>query len=375
MLAYHTAHGKARTHSANKTGAEVWNAWRKKLESCSSEEAEWLEILQPDLRSLDLHDVILTGIVLKHARLDSVDFFQARLDRADLSFAGLRFAKLRLASLRGANLTGVDLSGADLAGADLRDADLSDAYLIGTNFCGTDLVRTKFDRAEISGATFAAVDLSQTTGLERIDHAGPSSIGIDTIYRSQGRIPKIFLRGAGVPEIFIDNARSLIHTGAKFYSCFISYSSRDDEFAKGLHTDLQTAGVRCWFAPHDVQSGRKLHDQIDEAIGAHEKLLLILSRHSMVSDWVKTEISKARKREAREGAQVLFPITLVPFEAIRDWECFDSDTGKDSAREIREYFIPDFSNWKDHDSYQRAFERLLTDLRAASNGTTTALSG
>ena len=34
---------------------------------------------------------------------------------------------------------------------------------------------------------------------------------------------------------------------------------------------------------------------------------------------------------------------------------FDADTGKDSAREIREYFIPDFSNWKDHDSYQRAF--------------------
>jgi len=28
--------------------------------------------------------------------------------------------------------------------------------------------------------------------------------------------------------------------------------------------------------------------------------------------------------------------------------CFDADTGKDSAREIREYFIPDFSNWKNH---------------------------
>lgn len=43
-----------------------------------------------------------------------------------------------------------------------------------------------------------------------------------------------------------------------------------------------------------------------------------------------------------------------------------ADTGKDSTREIREYFIPDFSNWKDHDSYESAFERLLKDLRAAS---------
>src|SRR4051794_24348945 len=49
------------------------------------------------------------------------------------------------------------------------------------------------------------------------------------------------------------------------------------------------------------------------------------------------------------------------FEALRDWECFDADTDKDSARNIREYFIPDFSNWKDQDSYKAAFERLLRD--------------
>ena len=62
--------------------------------------------------------------------------------------------------------------------------------------------------------------------------------------------------------------------------------------------------------------------------------------------------------------QVLFPIAIVPFEKIRTWKCFDADVGKDSAREIREYFIPDFSNWKDHDSYQKAFGRLLRDLNA-----------
>jgi len=29
-----------------------------------------------------------------------------------------------------------------------------------------------------------------------------------------------------------------------------------------------------------------------------------------------------------------------------------------------EYHIPDFSNWKDHDSYQQAFQRLVKDLKA-----------
>jgi hypothetical protein len=90
----------------------------------------------------------------------------------------------------------------------------------------------------------------------------------------------------------------------------------------------------------------------------------------MASEWVQSEIAKARKREVREKRRVLFPVRLVDFESLHDWECFDADTGKDSAREIREYFIPDFSRWKDHDSYQRAFDRLVQDLKtgAAKSG-------
>jgi hypothetical protein len=28
-------------------------------------------------------------------------------------------------------------------------------------------------------------------------------------------------------------------------------------------------GVRCWFAPHDIQGGKTIHEQIDEAIRLH----------------------------------------------------------------------------------------------------------
>jgi hypothetical protein len=62
--------------------------------------------------------------------------------------------------------------------------------------------------------------------------------------------------------------------------------------------------------------------------------------------------------------QVLFPIALVPYSRIKTWKLFDAETGIDSAREIREYFIPDFSNWKDHGSYAKAFDRLVRDLKA-----------
>ena len=180
-----------------------------------------------------------------------------------------------------------------------------------------------------------------------------------------GPLPLSFLRGCGLPDRLIDYLPSLLNAGPiQFYSCFISYSSANQDFADRVHADLQAKGVRCWFAPHDMQGGKKIHEQIDEAIRVFDRLLLILSAESMVSEWVATEIAKARKKEAAQNRRVLFPISLVPYRSLQEWELFDADRGKDSAREIREYFIPDFSTWKDHDAYAKAFESLLKALKS-----------
>ena len=74
-----------------------------------------------------------------------------------------------------------------------------------------------------------------------------------------------------------------------------------------------------------------------------------------------------RRRQAYTPPATSRLVRLVGFDALRDWECFDGDTGKDSARGIREYFIADVSNWKDHDSYQKAFQRLVSDLKAEAS--------
>ena len=119
--------------------------------------------------------------------------------------------------------------------------------------------------------------------------------------------------------------------------------------------------LRVWFAPEDIKGGQKIHEQLEQAIQLHDRLLIVLSEQSMQSEWVMTEIRKARKAEKRRK---LFPIRLVDFETIKKWECFDADTGKDLAREVREYYIPDSSNWKDHYSFEEGFSRLLRDLKA-----------
>lgn len=82
----------------------------------------------------------------------------------------------------------------------------------------------------------------------------------------------------------------------------------------------------------------------------------------------RPKVSAAGLHPTTFGAvkNILFPVRLVAFEALRNWECFDADLGKDSAQEVRESYVPDFS-WskKDHDEYRRDLDRLLRDLRAS----------
>jgi hypothetical protein len=289
----------------------------------------------------------------------------ADLSGANLTQADLRGANLGVAKLLRANLGETDLGGATLGEADLTEADLSKADLGGANLNGANLTKADLTEASVGWTLFTDVDLGVARELETVHHRGPSSIGIDTIYKSGGKIPDIFLRGAGIPDNFISYIGSLVSKPIEFYSCFISYSTKDQEFADRLYADLQAKGVRCWFAAHQMKGGKTIHEQIDEAIRLHDRVLLILSRASMRSDWVNMEIATARTREKKEKRRVLFPVGLVSFKAIKEWKSIDADLGTDSARAIRECFIPDFSGWKDdHNAYKREFEGLLEALKA-----------
>ena len=139
----------------------------------------------------------------------------------------------------------------------------------------------------------------------------PSIIGIDTVYRSRGMIPEVFLKGAGVPDSFIEYMSTLVGSHINYSSCFISYSSKDLAFAERLYADLQSKGVRCWFAPHDVKLATKFDLALSKSIRVHDKLLLVLSENSITSTWVKKEVETTFEKEAQQNKSVLFPIRFA----------------------------------------------------------------
>jgi TIR domain-containing protein len=113
--------------------------------------------------------------------------------------------------------------------------------------------------------------------------------------------------------------------------------------------------VECWFAPEDLKIGDKLRSSFDEAIQVHDKLMVLLSEYSVDSQWVEKEVETAFEKERKQNRIVLFPIRLD--DAVMN-------TDQAWAADIRRTrYIGDFRNWKDHNSYKKAFDRLLRDLK------------
>jgi uncharacterized protein YjbI with pentapeptide repeats len=335
-------------------GMDAWNKWRKEHPDVVP------NLCEVDLSRADLRRAHLRRAYLRRTNLSGADLSETNLRAADLSETNLREVDLIGADLRGADLRGAQFSEANLRGADFRRANLkrvifSESDLGGADLSGANLHEANLSRAHLHETVFADVDLSATKGLDACTHQGPSIIDHRTLQRS-GRLPLTFLRGCGLPDRLIDYLPSLLEEAIRYYTCFISYSSKDDAFAKRLHADLQNNGVRCWFAPHDLPIGAKTWDAIDAAIRVRDKLLLILLQNAIASDWVEDEVGKAFAEEKRRGQVVLFPVRI-------DEEVME--TAEPWAVKLRDQRnIGDFRRWKDHDAYQRAFNRVLRDLKA-----------
>jgi hypothetical protein len=59
-----------------------------------------------------------------------------------------------------------------------RETRMSDANLSGALFY----------RSAVGNTSFDDIDLSKAQSLEDVIHYGPSSVGIDTLYKSKGKI-------------------------------------------------------------------------------------------------------------------------------------------------------------------------------------------
>ena len=363
-----------------------------------------------NLKDTDLSDANLSSVKLNSADLSYTNLSNAYLKDADLRNANLNYAKLNYANLSFANLGNAILSGADLSfanllsanllSADLRDASLNSANLRNANLsytilrdvslCNTKLNFTRFDftnlsytnlsRADFSNAYFMQTiigftDLADCIGLDSVIHRAPSIVDIAATKFNYKNLPIEFLRGCGwskwqieamklnnpklsdskITDIVykIDHLRNI--NPIQPYSIFIAYSRKDESFVERIEKKFNAKDIRYWRDVYHATSG-PLEKQITNAIHLNPTVLLILSKESVQSEWVKYESHKARELEKRLNRHVICPVALDDSWKTCSWP-------ERLRQQIEEYNILDFSQWQDDTFFEKQFSKLLSGIK------------
>ena len=350
-----------------KKGVEAWNEWREEIKD------------KPDLGRADLCGADLSYADFRGTNLRGANLSGSKLCEADFCGADLQDAILITSNLSSADLIDTNLAGAGFIVADLSNADLTGADLSGAYLGGAKLIRTNLRGAVLAGAQMVTtilvdLDLSETVGLDQVQHGGPSSIGTDTLYKSRGKIPGVFLRGCGLSDWEITSAKMFdptlssdqiadltfeiahikVESPIQINRVFISYARTDSAFVDALEPLLDRKRIRYWRDIHHLKAGR-IETQIDLAIHRYPIVLLVLSEGSVESDWVEWEVSKARELEKQEKRDVLCPVALDDAWRTCTWP-------GPLRRQIEDYNILDFSEWKNDAAMKRQFQKLIDGL-------------
>ena len=276
-----------------------------------------------DLREADLSNALFNGSNMRGADLRGADLTGADLDRAilsdaNLSGANLTNANLQRTSLIGANLSGANLEGASFAGASLVRSDLSDAALTGTDLFQTQIWGCNLNGANLAGAAlgytvFQDCDMRGAAGLEQARHDAPSTIGVDTLYRSGGQISTAFLAGAGIPASVAALQETISAASPDLEECYIACRDDDEEFARQLSDGLNAQGVRTWVFSERVRGSALVsrlsssdQEEVERWLRSYDKLVVVASSRALDTETILNDITAARDKQQGADRWLLY---------------------------------------------------------------------
>jgi uncharacterized protein YjbI with pentapeptide repeats len=223
----------------------------------------------------------------------------------------------------------LQMPGAYLLGVDLRDAHLGRAFMSASHLREANLEKAYLEEAEMHDVDFNYANLRQAnlrygvfsgSNFEDADLAGANLMlaNLDSTNFDRARLAHANLNGCSF-------------AGATFNATDFSNAVLGGTVFSDVDLSHATGLDRC----------------------VHSSASILDHTHSIKSDWVEDEVTKAFEEERKRGQTVLFPIRLD--DAVMD-------TNEPWAAKLRARHIGDFRRWKEHDEYQKSFARVLRDL-------------
>jgi len=90
-------------------------------------------------------------------------------------------------------------------------------------------------------------------------------------------------------------------------SVFLSHSSTDKPFVRQLAERLTESGARVWLDEAKLQIGDSIIYNISQAIREVDFVIVVISKHSICSQWVKKELNLAMTKEINKRSVVVLP--------------------------------------------------------------------
>ena len=87
---------------------------------------------------------------------------------------------------------------------------------------------------------------------------------------------------------------------------FVSHSSDDKDFVRGLVDDLKELNLEVWFDEQSIGVGDSIPEEIEKGLKESDYVIAVLSRNSVDSVWVKRELDASLMSE--DG--LLLPIVI-----------------------------------------------------------------
>jgi uncharacterized protein YjbI with pentapeptide repeats len=381
-----------------KKGISDWNSWRQNLDDQAYRQLTPFNLTNIDFEGAWIHDADLStanlsGANFEHSHLTKIDFSHSASDKAsfydaelldcnfshsDLSKNDFTDARFRRCKVIGqgafeANFKDATLQDVDFIGGRFQNCSFSEATFKSCFFEKVDFYNSSFKKSYMLENIFYNCDFTQTSFLDEARGLPTNAMDQEYMTKSIHLFPKSFL------SLFFKSTREMLAASLfnpylsikeitdilyqltamnserpfEYYSCFISYSAKDEKFAEKLYADLKKEHVNCWFAKESLKIGDIIRPTIDQAIRENDKLLVIMSKNSIDSPWVKDEVESAIEEKGISKRKILFPIMIdsTALKTRTDW----------GARIKRQIHIGDFT--KPY-LYEKKFEKLLEDLRS-----------
>jgi len=112
---------------------------------------------------------------------------------------------------------------------------------------------------------------------------------------------------------------------------FISFASEDRSRAELLAKALKAQGWSVWW-DRDIIPGRQFDQAIQEALTAAKCVVVLWSKKSITSDWVKEEADIGKKRQILvpakiDSVELPFGFGRIQAADLTDWEADTDHTG------------------------------------------------